>query len=194
MGPLTAAQASAAALTGPPSSASLPAAALGSASTTMAAAMAAMTAASTSAAATARVDCGASGAGSTCACLPVVLSLTTVVKEMGTAVTGLLKAHVQERQATSTDFRALRNGMAVVLSNSVDNKDEVDRVHKLANSSSLGVEKLLRDSAAAAHNNGSASGGSHGQLGSGAGAPATSTTPPVDDAPRTAPWAIPVQV
>ena len=194
MGPLTAAQTSSAALTGPPNSASVPAAALGSASTAVATAIAAVTAATTTAAATVGSDCGASSGHSACACMPLVLSLTAVVKDMGTVFTVLLDAHVQERQATTADFRALRNGVAVILSNSTENKDELDRVHKLANSASLGVEKLVRESVAAAHTNGSASGLQRGQEGHVTGSPSTAATPVVDDAPRAAPWAIPVQV
>jgi len=60
--------------------------------------------------------------------MPLVLSLTAVVKEMGTSSTGLLDAHVQERQAATAGFRALRNGVAVILSNSTENNDELDRL------------------------------------------------------------------
>jgi len=109
---------------------------------------------------------------------------------------GFLESHLQERQATAADFLSMRKGMAVLLSNSGDTKDDVARIHELANTTSLSVERVAASTSALAYNTARPVGQTptqqDGQQAS-ASTPGVSQTPSVPD-PAEAPWAIPLQV
>jgi len=90
----------------------------------------------------------------------------------------------------------MRKGMAVLLSNSGDTKDDVARIHELANATSLSVERVATSSSALAYNTTRPAGPApepQDGLHSSAGTPGLSSMPSASN-PTEAPWAIPLQV
>jgi len=200
--PLTADQAAAAGLNGPPTSSSAPAAALASAAAIVnSAAVSAMASAAATSTMTPASGKDAPTHGAPCACAPALEQMSTAMQQMSTVMSGLLQSLLKERETTAADFLALRRALAVVLANSVCSKADLAKIHSLANATSLSVSTLATASSALAYNTTGATGGN---------APSSSPSqahqqhpllrtsaavnPDAVDEPAEAPWAIPMQV
>jgi len=171
-GPLTEAQTAAAGLAGQPETTPAAAVALASGLSSITAGLAT-----------------AAAAGGNCSCAPLLVQVVGVLN-------GFLESHVQERQATTADFLSMRKGMALLLSNSAETKDEVSRIHELANSTALSVERVAASSTALAYNTSPAVVQTRQRQDDHrppANTPGVSQTPSTPD-PVEAPWAIPLQV